>query len=78
MRLTIYSPETAPDGSRTILDGIAADLGFVPNMAGTAAGSPALLAAGARCVCSGIGGLDSLCRACLQRHAVGPGWSRHR
>jgi alkylhydroperoxidase family enzyme len=45
MELTVYSSENAPDGSRTILDEIAADLGFVPNMAGAAAGSPALLSA---------------------------------
>lgn len=45
MELTIYRTENAPDGSKAILDGIAADLGFVPNMAGTAAGSPALLTA---------------------------------
>jgi alkylhydroperoxidase family enzyme len=45
MQLTIYSSENAPDSSKAILDGIAAELGFVPNMAGTAAGSPALLSA---------------------------------
>ena len=45
MELTIYSAEDAPDGSKAILDGIASDLGFVPNVAGTAAGSPALLSA---------------------------------
>ena len=45
MELTIYSAEDAPDGSKAILDGIASDLGFVPNLAGTAAGSPALLSA---------------------------------
>ena len=45
MQLTIYSADTAPDSSKAILDGIAADLGFVPSMAGTAAGSPALLSA---------------------------------
>jgi alkylhydroperoxidase family enzyme len=45
MHLTIYSAENAPNGSRAILEGIAADLGLVPNMAGTAAGSPALLSA---------------------------------
>jgi alkylhydroperoxidase family enzyme len=48
MELTIYSAEDAPDGSKAILDGIAGDLGFVPNVpnvAGTAAGSPALLSA---------------------------------
>jgi alkylhydroperoxidase family enzyme len=43
MQLTIYDSETAPDGSKATLEGIAADLGFVPNVAGTAAGSPALL-----------------------------------
>jgi alkylhydroperoxidase family enzyme len=45
MELKIYSAEDAPDESKALLDGIAADLGFVPNMAGTAAGSPALLSA---------------------------------
>jgi alkylhydroperoxidase family enzyme len=45
MQLVIYSADNAPDGSKTILDGIAADLGFVPNVAGAAAGSPALLSA---------------------------------
>jgi alkylhydroperoxidase family enzyme len=45
VQLTIYNADTAPDGSRTILDGIASDLGFVPNMAGAAAGSPTLLSA---------------------------------
>ena len=45
MELTIYGAEDAPDASKAILDGIAADLGFVPNMAGIAAGSPALLSA---------------------------------
>ena len=45
MQLVIYSADNAPDASKTILDGIAADLGFVPNMAGAAAGSPALLSA---------------------------------
>jgi alkylhydroperoxidase family enzyme len=45
MQLTIYSPETAPEASKPILDGIRDDLGLVPNMAATAAGSPALLRA---------------------------------
>jgi alkylhydroperoxidase family enzyme len=45
MELTIYNVEDAPDESKAILEGIAADLGFVPNMAGTAAGSPTLLSA---------------------------------
>ena len=41
MDLTI---RTAPTESQPILDGIEADLGFVPNLAATAAASPALLA----------------------------------
>jgi alkylhydroperoxidase family enzyme len=45
MHLTIHSTESAPDASKPILDGIAADLGLVPNMAGAAAGAPALLVA---------------------------------
>jgi alkylhydroperoxidase family enzyme len=45
MQLTIHSAENAPDESKAILEGIAADIGLVPNMAGTAAGSPALLSA---------------------------------
>jgi alkylhydroperoxidase family enzyme len=45
MELTILSTDDAPDGSKAILDAMAADLGFVPNMAATAAGSPALLSA---------------------------------
>jgi alkylhydroperoxidase family enzyme len=45
MQLTIHTAKNAPEASKTILEGIAADLGFVPNMAGTAAASPALLSA---------------------------------
>jgi alkylhydroperoxidase family enzyme len=45
MELNIYTAEDAPDGSKAILEEMAADLGFVPNMAGAAAGSPALLSA---------------------------------
>lgn len=45
MQLTVHTPETAPESSKPILDGIAEDLGFVPNMAATAATSPALLSA---------------------------------
>lgn len=45
MHLTIHSTDTAPEASRPILDGIADDLGFVPNMAAAAAGAPALLRA---------------------------------
>src|SRR5882724_7076963 len=52
MELVIHTAETAPDGARQVLDGIAGDLGFVPNLAGTAAGSAAL-----------VGGFDALRRA---------------
>ncbi|MFI6393951.1 carboxymuconolactone decarboxylase family protein [Nonomuraea sp. NPDC050540] len=44
MNLPILTPETAPAESRPILDGIEADLGFVPNLAATIAASPTLLA----------------------------------
>jgi alkylhydroperoxidase family enzyme len=52
MELEILTQNTAPDGSQTLLEGIAADLGFIPNLAATAAASPVLLA-----------GLDGLRRA---------------
>jgi alkylhydroperoxidase family enzyme len=45
MDLEILTLETAPAASRTLLDGIASDLGFVPNMAATIAASPTLLSA---------------------------------
>lgn len=45
MHLTIHTSDSAPAASRPILDGIAADLGLVPNLAATVAESPALLAA---------------------------------
>jgi alkylhydroperoxidase family enzyme len=45
MNLTIHTTDTAPDASKPILAGIAEDLGVVPNMAATVAGSPALLRA---------------------------------
>ncbi|MGH9134776.1 MAG: carboxymuconolactone decarboxylase family protein [Ilumatobacteraceae bacterium] len=45
MKLTIHTIETAPEGSHSTLDGIAGDLGFVPNLAAAVAESPALLAA---------------------------------
>jgi alkylhydroperoxidase family enzyme len=45
VHLPILTAETAPEASRPILDGIAADLGFVPNLAATAAASPTLLTA---------------------------------
>jgi alkylhydroperoxidase family enzyme len=45
MNLHIFTLDDAPTGSRPVLDGIAADLGFVPNLAAVTAGSPTLLAA---------------------------------
>ncbi len=45
MKLIVHDRETAPAGSRPLLDGIEADVGLVPNMAATMAASPALLAA---------------------------------
>jgi alkylhydroperoxidase family enzyme len=44
MQLTMHTTDTAPAESRSLLDGIATDLGFVPNIAATVAESPALLA----------------------------------
>ena len=44
MDLPILTHETAPQASQVVLDGIAADLGFVPNLAATVATSPTLLA----------------------------------
>lgn len=44
MRLPVHSLESAPAESRPIMEGIAADLRLVPNLAATAATSPALLA----------------------------------
>lgn len=43
MQLTIHTLDSAPDASRPLLEGIAADLGLVPNMAATIAESPILL-----------------------------------
>ena len=45
MNLHILTPDSAPAASRPILDGIATDLGFVPNLAAVTAASPTLLAA---------------------------------
>jgi alkylhydroperoxidase family enzyme len=45
VQLTIHTTESAPSASKPILEGIAADLGFVPNMAAAIATSPALLSA---------------------------------
>jgi alkylhydroperoxidase family enzyme len=44
MKLTIHTTNTAPDESRPVLEGIQADLGFIPNLAASTATSPALLA----------------------------------
>jgi len=43
MELIIHTTRTAPDESRPVLEGIQADLGFVPNLAASTAASPALL-----------------------------------
>jgi alkylhydroperoxidase family enzyme len=44
MQLTIHTPDSAPADSRALLEGIAADVGLIPNLAAAAATSPALLA----------------------------------
>jgi alkylhydroperoxidase family enzyme len=44
VQLTIHSLDDAPADSRPVLEGIAADIGLVPNLAAAAAASPALLA----------------------------------
>ena len=45
MNLDVLTTDTAPAPSRVVLDGIAKDLGFVPNLAAVTAASPTLLAA---------------------------------
>jgi alkylhydroperoxidase family enzyme len=45
MNLTVLTAEAAPAESRALLEGIAADVGFVPNLAAVTAASPTLLAA---------------------------------
>jgi hypothetical protein len=45
MNLHILTPDDAPAASRQVLDGIAADLGFIPNLAAVTAVSPTLLSA---------------------------------
>lgn len=45
MKLIIHTPDTAPEGSRATLEGIAGDVGFIPNLAAATAESPALLEA---------------------------------
>jgi alkylhydroperoxidase family enzyme len=44
MHLPIHTVDSAPADSRPVLEGIATDLGVIPNLAATAATSPALLA----------------------------------
>jgi alkylhydroperoxidase family enzyme len=44
VQLAIHTLDDAPADSRPLLEGIADDLGLVPNLAATAAASPALLA----------------------------------
>ena len=63
MDLTIHTADTAPADSTALLEGVADDLGFVPNLAGVAATSPALLAGfdGLRRAV-GSGGLDPVLR----------------
>jgi alkylhydroperoxidase family enzyme len=43
MKLTIHTSGSAPAKSRPVLDGINADLGFVPHLAASVAESPALM-----------------------------------
>ncbi len=45
MQLDVLTTDTAPVSSRALLDGIADELGFVPNLAAVAAASPTLLTA---------------------------------
>jgi alkylhydroperoxidase family enzyme len=56
VELPVLTRDAAPEGSRPILDGIAADLGLVPNLAATVAASPTLLA-----------GFDGLRRAVAEK-----------
>lgn len=43
MNLTIHTLDSAPGASKAVLQGIADDLGFVPNLAAVVAASPTLL-----------------------------------
>jgi len=63
MDLKIHTTDSAPAESAALLEGVAEDLGFVPNLAATVAESPALLAAfdGLRRAV-GSGGLDPVLR----------------
>jgi alkylhydroperoxidase family enzyme len=44
MQVPVHTIDSAPADSRALLEGIASDLGMIPNLAATAAASPALLA----------------------------------
>jgi alkylhydroperoxidase family enzyme len=63
MKLTLHTTQSAPSESKPILDGIASDLGLVPNFAAAIAVSPALLSAfdGLRRAV-GTGDLDAISR----------------
>ena len=41
---TIHTPQSAPEGSREALAALERNIGFIPNLAGTIAGSPVALA----------------------------------
>ena len=41
--LTVHTPDSAPEGSRAILEGAQRAMGFVPNLYGVFAGAPAAL-----------------------------------
>lgn len=45
VRFTVHSPDTAPEGSRAILEQARSGLGFVPNLYGVMAESPVVLGA---------------------------------
>jgi alkylhydroperoxidase family enzyme len=70
--LTIHTTETAPDASRDALAALERNVGFIPNLAATLAGSPAAL--------QGFVGMQSALRAtrlsALEREVVGVTVSR--
>ena len=43
IKFTVHTAETAPDASRPLLEGIGRSFGFVPNLFGVFAESPAAL-----------------------------------
>jgi alkylhydroperoxidase family enzyme len=63
MKLLIHTIDSAPEASRPLLDGLVADLGFVPHLAAVTAESPTLLAAfDALRRTVGAGQLEATCR----------------